>query len=338
MKAQAHVRGFPWKDETPSTEDANKIVAVIEDINNKYHQVLSMPEEVNVLIRATAGVEIGLGPITVEHGAHFDPRDNHIITGVSFSWGEEPRQTPQLSLPVTAHEYGHAIFDHNLTLMDPVFVTIKTLHRDMGVAEQKYKAIIAQYEKALNTTGINFNLCETKQYEWRLKEIYTTEPKRSSYIEFCDELKKIERENARIQKQIFHYEWIVEMVRPYHELFADVVAVLENNDLDAISNSFLIADHQNSTENMDTIRLRSFSQCPSADGFNTTKAHGHFSPTRCEVGRIITSSQLTRPQLLRTIFDVFSEDIMEKIKSTTWDLPSSEDNKRLIKKLRNKFG
>jgi hypothetical protein len=124
----------------------------------------------------------------------------------------------------------------------------------------------------------------------------------------------------------------------YNELFADTVAVLYTNRLDAISDNFEFEDMND--EDRINSSSRSFSIDHPVESWGHDKiSHYVLAPTRSFIGKNILPSKMTLNEK-RNCLNTLLESITEEM-SYRWTnqliLTVRESNKRLIKRLKRKL-
>ncbi len=168
-------------------------------------------------------------------------------------------------------------------------------------------------------------------WEYAIRSSYE-HPEDSSYSEIINKQIKLYASYPNILE-------FDDMILPYHELFADTVAILYTRDPRAIS--FGLADPQdllgkNASES-DRLAMdeRDYSLPHPLENWKETKPHGMLAPVRSHFWKIISSHpEATNQELLRFLYNAIkSELLLRSADPKLWNLSVEDVNSRLIKKL-----
>jgi len=214
-------------------------------------------------------------------------------------------QSGENILPIFVHEYGHAIFTELLReefpeydeisskvqLISDILITIKELQEEI-----KSPTIVATHRKELQD------------------EIY-----RKSVI--LQKHKKELGKNTTAQR-------LKEIIIPYHELFADIVAVYFYEDKSIIKHA---VDHPEYNQSEQVVpNRRSFDNHLSHSELSEDDVHGYYAPVRKLIGQNYWPKNLEEKEVyLRKIFQGISNDLRRKI-----SLAKKESYKDSIKNLK----
>lgn len=129
---------------------------------------------------------------------------------------------------------------------------------------------------------------------------------------------------------IENWDWIV---APYHELFADAVAVVYTRDPKAVKNALAhptVSDHHADYE-------RDFSLSHEAGSWHQDEVHSMLSPTRSHLWTLISKlkkNEKSNQEILRALYSSIKEEIIARTNDPKlWQLPVPEVNQRLIKRI-----
>lgn len=145
--------------------------------------------------------------------------------------------------------------------------------------------------------------------------------------------------SEKIMKQIFLLEkypnamsW-EELLAPYHELFADAVAVIYTRNPKAIK--MALAHPQNPDPHSD--EDRDFSISHPYETWKETEAHSMLSPVRSHIWKLISQlgpNERTNQEILRTLYEAIKEEVLARIKEPRPnEMSVPEINRRLIRRL-----
>lgn len=129
---------------------------------------------------------------------------------------------------------------------------------------------------------------------------------------------------------IENWDWIV---APYHELFADAVAVVYTRDPKALKKA--LASPIDPDLNADD--ERDFSLTHETSTWHFDEAHNMLSPVRSHLWSLISKldeNERSNQEILRTLYSAIKEEIITRTSDPKlWELPVPEVNQRLIKRI-----
>lgn len=326
--AQFDLSPLRYADPRPTLREVDQIAETIQSVNETYSPVLSMPKSINVRLLKKIRVDSDLlsgafGEIFSVPRASFRWESGTINVGISLETIDKNVQSPQRSLPATVHEYGHAIFSENLERVMPDFHEVGDLLR----LHHRYSRQIKAFPGGDRLDGFCPIFLANGTGGNKTNEAINAN---------CPEFREIVLKQKALVDRISAQKWISKMT-PYHELFADVIAVLESGNKEAMGDA--LAFIRSPIRDPRSLDLRSFTNCPAASEATETKPHGYFSPVRCEIGKFIksTMTKVEKAQLASKVFDVLAADLKRAISSKTMPDPV-EDNTRLIHELQQALG
>lgn len=208
--------------EESSEISTDKVVKAIDDIT-KFSEGIKTPDDIHL--------EVWPGGQYI----NYDPTTNQLLTAKNYVVGKLPgdfytpgagkwlpaptnvTKSEEVTLTITAHEYGHAILYENIILrsQDPEFDKIP-------------------YPKIKKERVDTFNKIKDLY-----RELYRDNPNPARKIQLENILKE---ETEKLNKLQSIQSPFSGLIKPYNELFADVIAVLYTKRGDAIPEAIFDAD------------------------------------------------------------------------------------------------
>jgi hypothetical protein len=208
---------------------------------------------------------------------------------IEGDWGTVHDKTIIDLISVFAHEYGHLVFGRMLEKEIPRFAEIRK---------------IGDRISALEIEKIHADSTQVAALTQQIKETYDLIYKNPELIR------------------------ISQIVSPYNEFFADMIAVYETQSQSAISSALFYPGMDRNV--MAYTEARDFGQARDVDTWNQTEEHVLFSPLRSAVGsaKCWTISLEAQKLKLRQMGAILIADIKQKYATNT--KPEIADNKALI--------
>ncbi len=129
---------------------------------------------------------------------------------------------------------------------------------------------------------------------------------------------------------IENWDWIVS---PYHELFADAVAVVYTRDPKALKNALAHPTDPDLQANDE----RDFSLSHESESWHHDEAHNMLSPVRSHLWSLLSQleeNERSNQEILRALYSAIKEEILTRTSDPKlWELPIPEVNRRLIKRI-----
>lgn len=217
------------------------------------------------------------------------------------------------SLAVYAHEYGHAVFDVHISRLIPEYAKIKKIMREISMLSLR-----------------------------PLTENMTQEQVESNNAK----IKKL-RENLKSDKEALR---LIKLTLPYHELFADTIAVFAFNSKNAIHKALYYNDYgsmryagsfgpsgigfpidaYNPHDPNKNIIGRDFNVFYDVDSWTNGTEHTLFGPLRSVIGsdECWPNTESERADKLKVLLKILLSDMVEKNASKKF--PEVADNKKLM--------
>jgi hypothetical protein len=318
----------PWQDgPRPSASGLGLVVNAISVVNSRYATGLLVPRELHLRFLTLSGLDgewladtgYGIPPTS------YDEPSNTITAGEALGSTQGEPQSPSSSLPVTVHEYGHALFLLNLENALPIVREWSELVR---------RGAALQYR--LDQAGRSIHGGEPCVLDPNLLAILLRDPSINSDAvrAQCDVWLGIRGQLDPVQAQIKAHP-VSAKIGPYEELFSDLVAVLETGSPTSMETALLLPGLRDRSSFATKTHLRSFLDCPSPNQMNPDssdpRGHTYFAPVRCELGRELLDEKSSRT-LLGRAFEIFAKDLAESIEQNRAIDPAA-DNQRLIQEL-----
>lgn len=215
------------------------------------------------------------------------------------------------------HEMGHAILNAQLAADWEWFGARSQIYREWGRAVTESTQLEIQLRKMSDTKSQQ--LLQRKLSELGIK---------------TDQLMK------KVMGYPNGYEYD-QIMSPYHEMFADAVAVVYTRDPKALKKALLNPEDPDSkmatAEDRQAIEDRDFSYLRETSKWSNAEAHALLTPTQSFFWKKINKpemSQRSSREILRTLYQVIRGEIIERIQDKKlWNLPPSEINERLMRRI-----
>jgi hypothetical protein len=219
------------------------------------------------------------------------------------------------ALAVYAHEYGHAVFDAHISAAIPAYEEMKRLKREISM-----RSLRPFNERLTHQQG------EANQK--RIKEL---------------------TDSLLANKEILR---MARLTLPYHEVFADTIAVFVFNSKNAIHQALYYndmsdrdngfsgggfgrgfgppTDHYNPHDPNINIIGRDFSVVHDVNTWSNNSEHSLFSPLRSVIGsdQCWPTTDADRATKLKLLLKILLADLVEKNKAKTF--PKVIDNKKIM--------
>jgi hypothetical protein len=225
-------------------------------------------------------------------------------------------KTSMDALAVYAHEYGHAVFDAHITAAIPAYEEMKRIKREISMRSLRpFNERLTQEQGLANQKRIT---------------------------ELMDSLKS--------NKEILR---LARLTLPYHEVFADTIAVFVFNSKNAIHQALYYNDtgdhdgagfggggfgrgigipggHYNPHDPNRNIIGRDFSVVHDVNTWSNNSEHSLFSPLRSVIGsdECWPTTDADRAAKLKELLKMLLADLVEKNKTKTF--PDVVDNKKIM--------
>lgn len=205
------------------------------------------------------------------------------------------------------HELGHAILNAQLAADWPWYKERQKLYRRWG------QAVLESTELELTSN--------TEAKAKRLEELNQIANIQTDLIS--------RQENSKIFEEI---------ITPYHEFFADAVAVIYLRDplalKTALQNPLDPTGAQASDEEKQALSERDFSFLRNTATWNSDEPHAMLTPSQAYLWNLIKSKRsesISNQQLIRWIYESVKSEILARTSDPKlWKLPSAQVNERLI--------
>lgn len=236
----------------------------------------------------------------------------------------EERKHPVKTVPVFAHELGHAILGENIRSRVPAWSEqIDPIRAHMKQSQDQIKSIGAQATALLQTA--------IKEKDPELKKSILAQVR-----DLDNQMMDLSKQSLELGKQLAEASGLTV---GYNEFFADSVAVLDANDPDAIYNALHYTG--DSPKEVARQKLRSFSaRNGTSDDYNNDP-HATLAQVRSYVGHryyFTAPYSLNKARTLRTVLDAIGRELEERMtKPELKTLSNREINHRLIQKIDEEF-
>ncbi|AGH95641.1 hypothetical protein A11Q_1425 [Pseudobdellovibrio exovorus JSS] len=251
-----------------------------------------------------------------------------IVFPIQFLVNGKPKH-PKYAQTILAHEYGHYIFSLNLRDSIKNYAEFEqqakmatVYHEDVRKNSDAYESAVIQLAKAKK-------LQDLALIEELKRKVEDKEKAFGKSSEKMDEL------NDLVKKSVFTRISVLS----YHELFADIIAVMKENSPSAMSDALRSASIKDKDEKT-SIEGRNFLNRIRLEGWNQSEPHIFFAPTR----KFIWDHILTNPRynqdsgaLIKQIFFVIQTEISSRIHERSFELNPEEANRQLIDRLAQHF-
>lgn len=236
---------------------------------------------------------------------------------------------PKFSQTILSHEYGHYIFSVNLREFFDNYAKFEYQARMTIIYAAEVRIASGLYEKAIT------QLAQARK-ENDLTKIAELKNNVENAEKIFDEAsEKMDQMNDAVKTSEFSQISILS----YHELFADIIAVLHLKDPQAMSSVLSSASTKGVSEKA-AISSRNFLNRIRLNGWSQVEPHMLFAPTR----RFIWDYVLSNPRhnqnpeiLIKEILYCIEEEISNRITERSFDISSEEMNRRLIDRLMKSF-
>ncbi len=287
----------------------------IKSINSDIGQSIKKPKTVRLEIEKQG------------ENAEFNWGDK-IIFPFQFFINGKPKH-PKFAQTVLAHEYGHYIFSVNLRESVKKYAEYEIQAKMMIDSHSEVRKRSDDYENAvLDLSKARKEGNEDKVAELR-KKVESTEEYFDRASESLDQL------NVEVKDSVFTRISILS----YHELFADIIAVLHVNQPTAMSDALSSSNTKDASEKFANYS-RSFLNRIRLNGWNKNEPHILFAPVRRIVWEYILSNpkyNQNREIMLKEILFCITEEIRLRIDEKKFSLSPEEMNRRLIDSLMSRF-
>lgn len=223
-------------------------------------------------------------------------------------------KTSMDALAVYAHEYGHAVFDAHITAAIPAYEEMKRLKREISMRSLRpFNERLTQEQGEAN--------------QKRIKEL---------------------TDSLLANKEILR---LARLTLPYHEVFADTIAVFVFNSKNAIHQALYYngsdddgggfgggfgrgfgppTGHYNPHDPNRNIIGRDFSAVHDVNTWSNNSEHSLFSPLRSVIGSedCWPTTDADRAAKLKALLKMLLADLVEKNKAKTF--PEVSDNKKIM--------
>lgn len=219
-------------------------------------------------------------------------------------------KTSMDALAVYAHEYGHAVFDAHITAAIPAYDEMKRIKREISMRSLRpFNERLTQEQGLAN--------------QKRIKEL---------------------TDSLLANKEILR---LARLTLPYHEVFADTIAVFVFNSKNAIHQALYYNDigdrdggfgggfgpptgHYNPHDPNRNIIGRDFSVVHDVNTWSNNSEHSLFSPLRSVIGseECWPTTDADRAAKLKELLKMLLADLVEKNNAKTF--PEVADNKKIM--------
>lgn len=236
---------------------------------------------------------------------------------------------PKYTQTILAHEYGHYILSTNLRLDIKNYENFEKQARSAIVYHEKVRQASDAYEASV------IKLAEGKKTN-SIEKIDILKNQVAEAERYFDEVTdKMDSLIASVKSSPFTRVQVLS----YHELFADIIAVVHEGDPRAMLNLLNGASLKNKDEKFSN-EARSFLNRIKLNGWNQSEPHILFAPTRRFIWDHILSNPRyyqNRTDMIQRIYSVIMREITDRIEQKSFDLNPEEMNRQLIKKLSDEF-
>ncbi|UOF02297.1 hypothetical protein [Bdellovibrio reynosensis] len=297
-----------WQDAATLAQSSCQFASLYTPVISEIHKWAPIDKKVFLSLKdsASGASYDGIGILSSAEKLYFESADK-----------EKHLRSHQANLVTFAHEYGHVIFSEWLAREIPAYKQLQLEIRDSTIASQMIYSL-ANKRALLNK--------------------FLTQAPANQREALSAELKDVERNLGQVYFQASEYTQeqtrILNIIAPYHELFADVVAVLYAQDPQAMRHSIEFAGAQG--KDLYAAEARDFSHNHSADGWQDTTAHYMLSPTRSYLFAdhwVKNYSGNEKAAYIKLVFKVLKEEIQTSWNSDAIDAASA--NKSLIKRFQS---
>lgn len=218
------------------------------------------------------------------------------------NWGQTFYGEFMASHTVLAHEYGHAIFSKMLENED-FFVEMKEMSKRASTLEIE------------------------------IQKAYLQENSQELIESYYQDLKNLNEE--RINNKA--HTKIRNLLTPYDELFADLIAALALHDKRAMVNALYYDEA--SDQAFELILARDFDVNQlNMHGSYLYEEHGMLAPTRRFIGQNIwPTTELQKSELINILYESIVQNVKEAIEVDHFELDALEINEKLIKTLKEAY-
>jgi hypothetical protein len=219
------------------------------------------------------------------------------------------------TLPVVAHEYGHALFSKILEANIPMIKTFNQKAKELSRLKLQSKDLLSQAHRFDNT----FTVAQRINIQKSIQSVG---------------LQIGKKKNSFYKMKKNHF--LLDMVTPYHELFADIVAVFHFGRLDIIADT-LRHPHPNLSE-LNKNNARAFSsRFVDIENLDASLPHSRFFSVRQYIGRYFRPFGFKEKKLyLKLISQILVSEVQRNIDLKRRNIdqePGLEQNRRIIVKL-----
>lgn len=306
-------------EQTPRSAE-NHFKKLISELNAWLSQEFRLPSELRVEVHFMM-FGAGARPGRVRSPYQIAQWIEHKKHGVKYK--KLVSKHPSWSDVFFSHEYGHAVFYANAAVSSQPWGNVMTTAFESFF--QINKELLALVRK-----GRQIRLRQEK-----------SKPEKAKRLE--ELLRKLREEDqkatAELKASMTRLYKIKEVVIPYEEFFADLVAVIHFNNPRAIRDSLRNLQKDNSAE---STLGRDFSERFPLWKWESEKSeHLFFSPLRSFLWKYYFSNPVyngRHPWLLRQIFEVFEQDIQNRFMYNDFkNLTPRVHNERLMKAISQKI-
>ncbi|KYG68933.1 hypothetical protein AZI87_06820 [Bdellovibrio bacteriovorus] len=273
-----------------STKTADEYAQTITEINS-----LIAPLEIPQQVKVSVGMAFKF--------SHFNAGDFSVYIGIRpDSMG---KMHPKVNQTTMAHEYGHAIFEHNL-IKD--LESYKSLRHKAIHLEAQVEAAARESKNLVYRSDVTFDKKKKQELQWQAIE------------------KMLESKSLKKEFKAFQRYWIIRTA--FHELFADAVALTYTRDPKSIAKLLKSKEETNKEFSSNEIILRDFTDGRHHRNEQTWKkehpfytefaadVYYSFLPARWELWNIAKNkidSENYRKELPYKVFSILERNLSESL-------------------------
>jgi hypothetical protein len=238
----------------------------------------------------------------------------------------QPDKIELVERVLVAHEMGHAIFDQSLIGRVRNWETILTLRSKLDQNQQLRRALQIETDSINTQLDSHLSAEAAAKLEARKKDLW-------------DQRNQLTKQWREISQELDLYYPASNIDRAYHELFADLIAVLATNDLaaDARVRQYSLIQPEYTIDVLD-LKYRDFGSEIPVKGWNSHMSHTMLSPVRSYLGKKINArGSMTPEQKAEFVAWVLKSIVAEVIERSAPSAPKGlsvpDINQRLIDKL-----